>query len=215
MTATDKLNEYKARLESELVDGDRPIAQLAEKLADVATALSGGGGGSSITQAEVTAAIQGSTNIDGIETLIARSWINADRKLLTSSSPEFGNVDGIRFWTVPSGERWQVCTINAVVVTSATVGDRLFSARAGSAGTENYLRAPVGVTQAASLTRNYTWGVGMPDQTAFRGATNGTVATSIPPVILYPSDVLLILDANSISLADTVTPNAVVFRTVI
>lgn len=91
----------------------------------------------------------------------------------------------------------RVKSIYAVNVSSATVGNRQFAAEAKTvaAGSDKLFMAPVGATQAASLTRSYTFAPGMPSPTAFAG---NTIKHPIPDVIIPKGGRLSVYDTANV-----------------
>lgn len=75
------------------------------------------------------------------------------RRIVPGSAPAAG-AD----WTltVPAGKVWRIRTIEADLVTSATVADRSV-ALSVSDGSTTFVRAAPAAVQAASLTRHYCW----------------------------------------------------------
>ena len=87
-------------------------------------------------------------------------------------------------FTVPAATQWQVLAVLAALTTTANVGNRQLSVRFldGTGAVLAEVRA--GVVQAASLTRIYSCGLGMPDDWAFRDTTLLLVPL---PVIVLPA----------------------------
>lgn len=83
---------------------------------------------------------------------------------------------------VPATERWHVLAISAVLVTSATAGNRrLLIEKRDSSNLVDLARLPNSVDQAASLTRYYRWST-----IGFRDASfivDSLVANGLPMVL--------------------------------
>lgn len=96
----------------------------------------------------------------------------------TGSDPAAGAELSV---TVPAGERWELVSVQASLVTSAVAANRRVVLTVDN-GTTVYARIPVGATQAASLTYVYGFIAGL-------GYANGSVldlnvTTGVPPMIL-------------------------------
>jgi hypothetical protein len=112
--------------------------------------------------------------------------------------------DSSKQWTVPAGRIWHVFWVAVKLATTATVGSRQIEVRVQRAGVSMFtVLARCGVTQAASLTYEYTLAPGVPDLTAVRdnvAPSNAWVATPIPvTTILRAGDTLRVWDNKSIA----------------
>jgi hypothetical protein len=131
---------------------------------------------------------------------------------ITSASGSYTSQNGSeKTWIVPAGVEWQLTEFYADFVTTATIGNRQLSIRILDAADNAYCRLPVGVTQAASLTRRYSWGVGLPDMTSFRDTDK--LQTPLPPLILPTGFKIKIIDTAAIDTTnDSLTVRGLVLQ---
>lgn len=117
---------------------------------------------------------------------------------INSASASYSSQNGSeKTWTVPVGFEWQLTDFAVEpFITSSTIGNRQLSIRILDASNNIYCRLPVGITQVASLTRYYNWGVGLPDMTSFRDTDK--LQTPLPPLILSAGFKIKILDTAAI-----------------
>lgn len=114
-----------------------------------------------------------------VSTLGALSTNTAGALTITTGTDPAANTECSV--TVPAGERWQLCTVQFSLVTSATVATRRVVLTVDN-GTTVHAKFPSNVTQAASLTYAYCFAADL-------GYANGTlldlnVLTGVPPLIL-------------------------------
>jgi len=69
--------------------------------------------------------------------------------------------------TVPAGVSWSIKALAIKLVTDATVANRQVTVKFVDAEDDHLFNARLGVAHAASLTRYYTYGPGLPDGVAF------------------------------------------------
>lgn len=101
--------------------------------------------------------------------------------------------------------------VQAVVVSSATGGNRLLALEVFD-GTNVIYRSTMGPTQAASLTRRYTWLSGVVRDTTFAGGSDEAVAPLPVALRLYPGQTLRVVDRTAVDGAgDTVAPTYAYF----
>lgn len=131
---------------------------------------------------------------------------------VTSGSSSYSSQNGSeKTWTVPVGVEWQITQFYADFVSSATVGNRQLALRILNAADLACSRLPTGTTQAASLTRRYSWGIGLPDLTAFRDTDK--LETPLPPLILPAGFKIKIIDTSAIDTSgDTLTVRGLVLQ---
>jgi hypothetical protein len=117
---------------------------------------------------------------------------------LDSASSSYTSVNGSeRYFEVPSGKEWQLISVYVDYVSSATAGNRQVSVRLEDNGGGYQGRVPAGVVQSASLTRYYTFAVGLPDLSAFRDTNK--LLTPIPPQLLKTGSRIRVLDTAAIA----------------
>jgi hypothetical protein len=99
----------------------------------------------------------------------------------TSSTPAAGAE--ISF-SVPNGQKWQILSVYVELVTAVAVATRSFSVFFGdNLPASAAFLTPVIATQAASLTRRYSFGTGVPLQATLVGG-GIEFAAGIPPLVL-------------------------------
>lgn len=106
--------------------------------------------------------------------------------------------DSDKTFTVPSGEQWEILSVQAQLISTTTVGDRQMMVEAQGSGSEILFRSMVGAVQAESLTRRYNFGRDAADQSAF---VNDELMTPLPRLILGPAMVLRIVDIAAVDAA--------------
>lgn len=99
--------------------------------------------------------------------------------VLASTDPAANTEHSI---TVPAGEQWDLLAINFSLVTDGNAANRTVTITIDD-GTTVYAKATGPVTQAASLTYNYTFGVGSALLTAVAGLN---VTVPLPQLSLMP-----------------------------
>ncbi|MFA5035650.1 MAG: hypothetical protein WC479_00535 [Candidatus Izemoplasmatales bacterium] len=107
--------------------------------------------------------------------------------------------DSDKTFTVPAGFTWEILSIRVDYTSSADAGNRQLCIELTD-GTNVIQRIMAGIVQAASLTRNYNFAVGLPDMTAFRDTSH--LANPIPNgLILLPGYTVRIYDKAVIAAA--------------
>jgi len=144
----------------------------------------------------------GNTKGDGSGTA---KWLHvtSDGDLVSGEHPglqssETSNDSDITL-TVPALTEWEILTIWVELVTDATVGNRQVAIEIQDSAADVILRISAGIVQAASLTRNYAFGHGLQDLTAFRDTAYLT--TPLPKIILPPAYIVRVLDSAAIAAA--------------
>ena len=98
--------------------------------------------------------------------------------------------------TVPADEEWAIQSIRVELVTTATAGDRQVVVQIRDGADDVIDEVVAGAVQAASLTRNYHFGAGRSDLTAFRDTDH--LETPIQPWVLPAGYDLRIFDNNAV-----------------
>jgi hypothetical protein len=102
---------------------------------------------------------------------------------------------------VDTGRIFTVVMLRVELTTTATVGDRNVVVRVLDASDDVLFQFESGATQAASLTRNYNWGAGLPQSGSFAGSTNMYCALPTGGIPLQAGEKLQVLDANAVDAA--------------
>lgn len=121
-----------------------------------------------------------------------------DGWIATLQSEEALN-DSDKTFTVPAGTEWELSTISVELVSTATVGNRQMEIRITDGSDDVIGRVRAGIVQAASLTRNYMFGVGLPDLAAFRDTD--LLMTPLPALVLPAGYKIRVLDKAAIDAA--------------
>jgi hypothetical protein len=121
--------------------------------------------------------------------------------------------DSDKSLTVPAGNAWEVQSIWVELTSTATAGNRQIAVRIEDDASDIVAEIAAGIVQAASLTRNYLFGPGLPDLTAFRAGD--LLMTPIPPLLLPAGYSIRVLDTAAIAAAadDMVVQAMVIERT--
>lgn len=107
--------------------------------------------------------------------------------------------DSDKSWTVPAGEYWKILSLRAVLISTATAGNRQMCIEITD-GTNVILRIIPGGNQAASLTRNYNFAIGMAHLTAFIDTTH--ITSPLPSeLILLPGYTIRVYDKAAVDAA--------------
>jgi len=105
--------------------------------------------------------------------------------------------DSDKSFTVPAGKVWDMKMIRIVLVTTATVGNRILTISINSAGAAIWYFASA--AHAASTTREYMLGFqGVYDDVA---TTVFTLIAGIPPMLLEEGDIVRVYDSATIDAA--------------
>jgi hypothetical protein len=119
--------------------------------------------------------------------------------LVTGTKDQNAN-DSNKTFTVPDGQEWQILFRRVALTTTATVGNRQLDILFLDSDSDTIGEVIPGVTQAASLGYNYTFGQGMPDMTAVRDSTY--LSTPLPAgLILQAGDKIQVYDNNAVDAA--------------
>lgn len=94
--------------------------------------------------------------------------------------------DSDKTFTVPANKVWKVAGIMIVYVSTATAGNRQLAVEFADDSANVIFRMRLGTTQAASLTRYYQLGIGLPDLTSFRDTD--FLYCPLPSDIVLPED---------------------------
>ena len=121
--------------------------------------------------------------------------------------------DSDKTYTVPAGRAYTVRSIGVRLVTDATVGNRQLDILITDASDNLHLKFAAGAVQAASLTRDYVFGPGLPNDTAFAA---GAMARAIPQDLVVPGGFKIrVYDSAAIAAAaDDLTVRILVQETV-
>lgn len=125
--------------------------------------------------------------------------------LLNPASPGFVSNNGSsKSYYVPLAQTSQIVAVHAVLVSSATAGNRQLAVNISDNAGNYYARVVCGATQAASLTYRYTFATGMPDLTSAR-ATN-YVLTPLCPIFLNSTIIINVVDTAAVdTVGDSLT----------
>lgn len=107
--------------------------------------------------------------------------------------------DSDKSFTVPATTEYQILGIWVELVTTATAGDRQLVVQWQDSAGDVIGEVRAGIVQAASLTRNYLFAMGVADQTAFRDTDHLT--TALPFLILGAGKILRVYDNNAVAIA--------------
>lgn len=107
--------------------------------------------------------------------------------------------DSDKTFTVPANKIWIVNSIWVELISTASAGTRqmVVQIQDGAADVIGEMRA--GVTQIASLTKNYMFGQGVPDLVALRDTT--FISTPLPPIVLPETFKVRVFDKAAIAAA--------------
>lgn len=75
--------------------------------------------------------------------------------------------DSDKSWTVPNNELWRICYVHAILVSTATVGNRQIAFEIKDESGNSLMHLEAGAVQAASVTRHYGFLQGIFRETAF------------------------------------------------
>jgi hypothetical protein len=92
--------------------------------------------------------------------------------------------DSDKTFAVPSGKQWHVRSIGVRLVTTATVGNRQLDILITDGSDNLLIKLAAGAVQAASLTRDYTFAPGLPNDTSF---ANGAMTRALPENLVLPA----------------------------
>ncbi|RPJ40148.1 MAG: hypothetical protein EHM35_00655 [Planctomycetaceae bacterium] len=106
--------------------------------------------------------------------------------------------DSDKTFTVPNGYQYQVLWVYVSITSTATAGNRNMAVAVNNALGTQIFEVRAGVTQAASLTYNYTFAPSLADLTAVRDTT--FVMCPLPPtLILTAFQQLRVWDQNAVA----------------
>lgn len=108
--------------------------------------------------------------------------------------------DSNKQWEVPVGQEWQILWIQVEYISSGTAGNRQLEVGIARSGALYTRWAVAGATQAASLTRYYTFAPGLADLTSFRDTDYLTTPLPVTS-LLQGGDTLQIFDNKAIDAA--------------
>lgn len=86
--------------------------------------------------------------------------------------------------TVPANKQWHVRSVSVRLITTATVGNRQVDVLFTDAADVLLIKVAAGAVQAASLTRDYVFAPGLPNDTAF---ASGAMARGLPAGLVLPA----------------------------
>ena len=75
--------------------------------------------------------------------------------------------DSDKSWTVPNNELWRICHVHAILVSTATVGNRQIALEIKDESGNSLMHLEAGAVQAASVTRHYGFLQGIFRETSF------------------------------------------------
>ena len=123
-----------------------------------------------------------------------------DRCIIRNIAKNGPVVNSNKTFTVPDGQEWQILWVYVQYTSTATAGNRQLTIRALSDGATTLMQVKAGSTQAASLTRYYTFAPSLADLTAFRD-TSYLMTPLMPTFFLSAGQQLQILDSAAIAAA--------------
>lgn len=100
---------------------------------------------------------------------------------------------------VPTAQTYKLMSVWVELTTTATVGNREMAVEIQDAAADVLAQIRAGALQAASLTRQYLFGQGLPDLTAFR--STDFLMTPLPPIILPAGYQIRVYDRAAIDAA--------------
>lgn len=124
-----------------------------------------------------------SYSVDGVVSIIEDTTLNDSDKVIV----------------VPEDEEWEIIGVGVVFTSTATAGNRQIGVELRTAVAGNpLLGAVAGATQAASLTRTYSFAPGLTNLTAF---VNGTLGTPLPRLVAGPLQRIRVYDTAAVDAA--------------
>lgn len=147
------------------------------------------------------------TNRDLDDGDVGAPALNADAQLIVddgwapSLQADETENDSDKSFTVPASTRWRIQSVWVEFISTADAGNRQLAVEIQDDGADVILQMQVGVAQAASLTRYYSFGPGLPDLTAFRGVSSDSLMTPLPELELGAGYVVRIYDVAAIQAA--------------
>lgn len=115
-----------------------------------------------------------------------------------TNSEDAATNDSDKTLTVPVSEEWDILSIFAELISTATAGNRQIVVRFLDAAGAVMGEIPAGAVQAASVTRTYSFAPGVANQASFVG-TNLT--TAVPRMVLGPGQGIQVLDTTAVDAA--------------
>ena len=107
--------------------------------------------------------------------------------------------DSDKTFIVPAGAEWHVISASILMVTDATVGNRLMTMLITDASDVTVIQYVAGAVQAASLTRTYLFAPAHPNETAF---TNLVMLRSLSDQLMIPAGFKIrIFDSAAVAVA--------------
>lgn len=125
-------------------------------------------------------------------------------------SSVFAAAAGAKIFTVPTNQMWKITSLQAVLTSSAVVGNRQIAVQIKDAGGNALLDLAAGAVQAASLTHTYDFLPGAPRETAF--VANSLQATLPVALYLAPGYTLKVYDSANIDAAGDTLSAAMLFE---
>jgi hypothetical protein len=92
--------------------------------------------------------------------------------------------DSDKTFTVPAAKQWWLKSLYASLISTAVVGNRQLDVLITDGDDNPVCKAVAGAVQAASLTREYVFAPGNPQETGF---TNGLMYRAIPDRLVLPA----------------------------
>jgi hypothetical protein len=109
----------------------------------------------------------------------------ASRWIAVAQESDATANDSDKTFTVPAGHAWCVRSVFALLVSTATVGNRQMDLSITDASDNEIMRFQAGATQAASLTRRYTWAPSLPAGAVF--SAGGYITGPLPEDLVLPA----------------------------
>ena len=129
--------------------------------------------------------------------MAVRQLIDVKRVSELQSNVVAGND---KIFTVPNVVVWTVNSIYVSHTSTATVGNRQIEVSVRDGSDVVIFEIPANILQAASLVRRYTFGQGLPRESAF---VDNLLLTPMPPIMIPDGFDLRIRDLAGIEAADT------------
>ena len=120
--------------------------------------------------------------------------INSNAELQADATAD----DSDKSFTVPAGQEWDIQHIHAKLTSTATVGNRRLAVEVQDGSSNVLALVQADAVQVASLVRDYNFGPGLADQSAF---VNTSLNSAFPVLRLTAGEVLRVYDIAAIDAA--------------
>ena len=147
-------------------------------------------------------------------------WTNAldfYRRAITRVEVEADTAlnDSDKSFTAAALEIWEIVSVQVNLISTVTVGNRQMTVEVQDDASNVLFTAKAGAVQAASLTRDYTFAPGLPNDTAFGGPGSDFLATRLPIIELAAAWLVRVYDSAAIdAAADDMTVRVMVRKRV-